>query len=61
MEAKAGAALVPRRVAGVVGVSVGILWLDFETRSRCDLKACGVYNYAQDISTEVLCLSLIHI
>ena len=34
-----------------------ILWLDFETRSRCDLKAKGVYNYAQDMSTEVLCMS----
>lgn len=33
------------------------LWLDFETRSRCDLKAHGVYNYAQDLSTEVLCMS----
>ena len=34
-----------------------MLWLDFETRSRCDLKARGVYNYAQDASTEVLCMS----
>ena len=34
-----------------------ILWLDFETRSRCDLKKHGVYNYAQDASTEVLCMS----
>ena len=34
-----------------------ILWMDFETRSRCDLKAKGSYNYAQDASTEVLCLS----
>ena len=34
-----------------------ILWIDFETRSHCDLKTKGVYNYAQDISTEVLCLS----
>ena len=33
------------------------LWLDFETRSRCDLKAHGVYNYAQDPSTDVLCMS----
>lgn len=33
------------------------LWIDFETRSRCDLKAHGVYNYAQDLSTEVLCMS----
>ena len=34
-----------------------ILWCDFETRSRCDLKTAGVYNYAQDISTDVLCMS----
>ena len=31
--------------------SMAILWLDFETRSRCDLKTAGVYNYAQDLST----------
>jgi DNA polymerase len=34
-----------------------MVYLDFETRSRCDLKAKGVYNYAQDLSTEVLCMS----
>lgn len=34
-----------------------ILWLDFETRSRCDLISRGVYNYAQDGSTDVLCMS----
>lgn len=34
-----------------------MLWLDFETRSRCDLTVYGVYNYAQDASTEVLCMS----
>jgi DNA polymerase len=34
-----------------------VLWIDFETRSRCDLKAKGVYNYAQDASTDVLCMS----
>jgi DNA polymerase len=34
-----------------------ILWIDFETRSRCDLLKHGVYNYAQDGSTEVLCMS----
>ena len=34
-----------------------ILWIDFETRSRCDLRSKGVYNYAQDLSTEVLCMS----
>jgi len=36
---------------------MSILWIDFETRSRCDLRSRGVYNYAQDISTEVLCMS----
>jgi DNA polymerase len=34
-----------------------ILWVDFETRSRCDLPSRGVYNYMQDPSTEVLCMS----
>ena len=34
-----------------------ILWVDFETRSRVDLGSKGVYNYAQDMSTEVLCMS----
>lgn len=33
------------------------LWIDFETRSRCDLRSRGVYNYAMDASTEVLCMS----
>lgn len=33
------------------------LWVDFETRSRCDLTTKGVYNYAQDGSTDVLCMS----
>lgn len=36
---------------------MSILWLDFETRSRCDLKERGVYNYAMDASTSVLCMS----
>ena len=34
-----------------------ILWIDFETRSRCDLSSKGVYNYAQDGTTDVLCMS----
>jgi DNA polymerase len=34
-----------------------MFWLDFETRSRCELPKHGVYNYAQDPSTEVLCMS----
>ena len=40
-----------------LNIGLAMLWLDFETRSRCDLKARGVYNYAQDASTEVLCMS----
>ena len=34
-----------------------MLWIDFETRSRCDLTTRGVYNYCQDATTEVLCMS----
>jgi DNA polymerase len=34
-----------------------ILWVDMETRSPCDLKVAGVYNYAQDLKTEVICMS----
>ena len=34
-----------------------MIWLDFESKSNCDLKTAGVYNYAQDASTEVLCMS----
>ena len=36
---------------------MSILYCDFETRSKCDLPLRGVYNYAQDASTEVLCMS----
>lgn len=31
------------------------LSLDIETFSECDLKKCGVYRYAEDPSTELLC------
>jgi DNA polymerase len=34
-----------------------MIWLDFETRSECDLPVNGVYNYARHHSTEVICLS----
>ena len=34
-----------------------ILWLDYETRSRCDLRTRGSYNYAQDPSTEIICMA----
>ena len=32
-----------------------ILWLDYETRSACDLPEKGVYNYALHNTTEMLC------
>jgi DNA polymerase len=44
-------------VAALTAIDMSILWLDFETRSRCDLSSRGVYNYAQDASTDVLCMS----
>lgn len=34
-----------------------MIWIDFETSSECDLKARGVYNYARDLSTAVLCMA----
>jgi DNA polymerase len=34
-----------------------VLYCDFETRSKCDLFSRGVYNYAQDGTTDVLCMS----
>jgi DNA polymerase bacteriophage-type len=30
--------------------------LDFETRSMCDLKTAGADKYAQNVSTEIICL-----
>lgn len=35
-----------------------IIILDFETRSKCDLKKEGVYNYASHHSTQILCLAV---
>lgn len=34
-----------------------MFWIDFETKSNCDLKVKGAYNYAQDASTDVLCMA----
>ncbi len=31
--------------------------IDFETRSKCNLKKCGAWKYAEDPTTEVLCLA----
>jgi len=36
---------------------MSICWLDFETRSLCDLTKHGGYIYAKDPSTEVICMS----
>jgi DNA polymerase len=36
------------------------IWIDFESRSECDLTVAGVYNYAQDASTQVLCMAYAH-
>jgi DNA polymerase len=37
-----------------------MIWIDFETRSACDLTVAGAYNYSQDASTEVLCMAYAH-
>ena len=34
-----------------------IAYIDFETRSECDLPARGPYNYARHPSTQVLCMA----
>jgi DNA polymerase len=34
-----------------------LIFIDFECRSECDLPARGVYNYARDPSTQVLCMA----
>lgn len=34
------------------------LSLDFESRSRCDLRACGSYRYWEDTSTKILVLAV---
>lgn len=34
-----------------------ICWVDIETRSACDLRENGLYNYAVDPSTRLLCIS----
>lgn len=33
--------------------------IDFETRSRCDLRKAGMWKYSEDKSTEVLCLAVL--
>lgn len=38
-------------------MTVVVSHIDFETRSACDLKKAGVHRYAEDPTTEILCLS----
>jgi DNA polymerase len=33
--------------------------IDFETRSKVDLKSAGMYNYAVDPSTDILCMAAV--
>jgi DNA polymerase len=40
-----------------MGSRMTVLYCDFETKSECDLRKHGVYNYAQDATTDVLCMS----
>jgi DNA polymerase len=35
-----------------------MIFLDFETRSRADLREVGAYRYAEDPSTEAICVAL---
>lgn len=39
-------------------MNINAIVVDFETRSRCDLKQCGAVVYARHESTEILCLAL---
>jgi len=34
---------------------VTVLWLDYESKSECDLPSRGAYNYSQHSSTKMLC------
>lgn len=34
-----------------------MLWIDLESRSQCDLRANGLLRYAQDPTTETICMS----
>lgn len=37
-------------------MSEPVLHLDFETRSACDLRSCGLFVYAEDETTSVWCM-----
>lgn len=36
---------------------MSVCWIDMETKSECDLTTRGAYNYAMDLSTDVLCMA----
>ena len=36
---------------------MSILWLDYETKSACDLRSRGSYNYARHLSTQIICMA----
>jgi DNA polymerase len=40
---------------------MNLLFLDFETRSRLDVRRVGAYRYAEDPSTEVICAVTAHL
>ena len=37
--------------------TMGVLFIDFETRSECDLKTAGAWAYSCHSSTEILCMA----
>src|SRR5215471_3418543 len=45
----------PPQPAPRCGVTYPIIHRDYETRSKCDLKQCGVHVYAAHPSTRILC------
>src|SRR4051812_48745217 len=52
-----GHAALPRRPEAFKGAGVTLyVDHDYETRSACDLKACGAWRYSEDATTEILCL-----
>ena len=52
--------MAPKGVTGFSGEDMIEPWisLDFETRSRVDIRSCGAYRYAEDSSTEVLVIAV---
>lgn len=38
-------------------MTLSLCLFDFETASACDLKKCGSWRYAEDLTTEIICLA----